>query len=70
MSIITNISSYIRSPLWWRYERRRLALPRQLKEITDRIFRAYEFWRVSQKVTRVLGPRFSRSRTLIEDLTA
>jgi hypothetical protein len=34
--------------------------------MTDRIFRVYEFWRVSQGVTRVLGPRFSRSRTLLE----
>jgi len=62
--------NYFRSPLWWRYERRRLVLPRGLRRVTDRIFRVYEFWRVSQGVTRVLGPRFSRSRTLLEiDLT-
>ena len=66
----TKIYIYLRSPLWWRYERRRLALPRRLRNMTDRIFRVYEFWRVSQGVTRVLGPRFSRSRTLLEiDLT-
>ena len=58
----TKIGIYLRSPLWWRYERRRLALPLQLRRMTDRIFRVYEFWRVSQGVTRVLGPRFSRSR--------
>ena len=67
---IKNITDYVRSPLWWRYERRRLALPLQLRRMTDRIFRVYEFWRVSQGVTRVLGPRFSRSRTLLEiDIT-
>lgn len=67
---IKNITNYVRSPLWWRYERRRLALPLQLRRMTDRIFRVYEFWRVSQGVTRVLGPRFSRSRTLLEiDIT-
>ncbi len=70
MDFVTNIRNYVRSPLWCRYERRRLALPRQLRKITDRLFRVYEFWRVSQRVTRVLGPRFSRSRTLLEiDLT-
>lgn len=57
---------YFRSPLWWRYERRRRILPVWLRNHTDRLFRAYELWRVSNGVTRVMGPRFSRSRTLLE----
>lgn len=65
-----NIHKLVQLPLWWRYERRRLALPPMLRRVTDRIFRVYEFWRVSQRVTRILGPRFSRSRTRIEiDIT-
>ncbi len=67
---LVDISNYMRSPLWWRYERRRLALPRSLRKVTDMIFGKYELWRVSKAVTKVLSPRFARSRTLLEiDLT-
>jgi hypothetical protein len=65
-----NFSAYFDSPLWWTYERRRLGLPRKVREITDRVFRRYELWRVSERTTRLFGPRFARSRNLIEiDLT-
>ena len=67
---VTDIRTYFNSPLWWTYERRRLGLPRRVREVTDRAFRHYELWRVSQAATRWFGPRFSRSRKLIEiDLT-
>ncbi len=62
--------SYFKMPLWWRYERRRMVLPTKLRKVTDRVFRTYEIWRVSNKITQRLGPRFKRSRTLLEiDLT-
>ena len=67
---IANFSNYFDSPLWWTYERRRLGLPRGIRSFLDRIFRHYELWRVSRGTTRIFGPRFSRSRKLIEiDLT-
>jgi hypothetical protein len=62
--------SYFTLPLWWRYERRRIALPATIRKTTDKLFGRYELWRVSENVTRKIGPRFSRSRTLLEiDLT-
>jgi len=68
--ILSRVTKYIDSPLWWRYERRRLGLPQWLRKKFDILFRVYELWRVSKSVTKVLGPRFSRSRNLLEiDLT-
>ncbi|MFC1809284.1 radical SAM protein [Candidatus Omnitrophota bacterium] len=67
---IKKLYLYVTSPLSWRYERRRGSLPLGIRKITDRMFRVYELWRVSRSVTRVMGFRFSRSRTFIEiDLT-
>lgn len=65
-----NLKTYFDSPLWWTYERRRLGLPRSVRNVTDRAFRRYEIWRVSRNATQILGPRFKRSRNLIEiDIT-
>jgi len=68
--VVANFSAYFNSPLWWTYERRRLGLPRGIRSVADRAFRHYELWRVSSGATRIFGPRFARSRKLIEiDLT-
>lgn len=63
---IKYIRNYFHSPLWWTYERRRIGLPRSVRSVTDHIFRRYELWRVSTGVTSLFGPRYSRSRNMIE----